>query len=224
MKINIKNDWKQILKNEFQKEYFKDLQNYIKSEKAVGKNIFPPEQDIFNAFNYTSYENTKVVIIGQDPYHGQNQAHGISFSVKEGNKIPPSLKNMYKELKSDLDKFDIPEHGYLKNWATQGVLMLNSVLTVEESIPASHRKKGWEEFTSAAIKYLNDTRSDLVFILWGNDAKKKGLNIDREKHYVLEAAHPSPFSVKKFYGCRHFSKTNKFLETKNIEPIDWNSL
>lgn len=223
MKIVIKTDWKKILKDEFKKNYFKDLSSFLDNERINKKIIFPPQEEIFNAFNYTSFENTKVVIIGQDPYHGEGQAHGISFSVRKGNKVPPSLKNMYKELNEDIS-FNTPEHGLLENWAKQGVLMINSVLTVEKGLPASHRKKGWEEFTDKVIHILNNEKENLVFILWGNDAKKKGIGIDRDKHLVLESAHPSPFSVKNFYGCRHFSKTNNYLENNEIPIINWNSL
>jgi len=223
MKIHIKTDWKKILKDEFKKEYFQELSTFLDKESDKKKEVYPPQKEIFNAFNYTSYENTKVVIIGQDPYHGEGQAHGISFSVKKGNKVPPSLKNMFKELNEDI-VFRTPEHGCLENWATQGVLMINSVLTVEKGLPASHRKKGWENLTDKVIEHLNNNKDNLVFILWGNDAKKKGLNIDRSKHLVLESAHPSPFSVKKFYGCKHFSKTNNYLKKKNISQINWNSL
>ena len=223
MKINIKTDWKKILKAEFKKEYFIKLSDFLDDEIANKKGIFPPQKDIFNAFNYTSFADTKVVIIGQDPYHGEGQAHGISFSVKKGNKIPPSLRNMYKELNEDI-KFNTPDHGCLESWATQGVLMINSVLTVEKSLPASHRKKGWETFTSKAIELLNENKKGLVFILWGNDAKKKGAEINRKKHLVLESAHPSPFSVTKFYGCKHFSKTNKYLKKNKMKEIKWNSL
>jgi len=223
MKIHIKTDWKKILKDEFKKEYFQELSTFLDKESDKKKEVYPPQKEIFNAFNYTSYENTKVVIIGQDPYHGEGQAHGISFSVKKGNKVPPSLKNMFKELNEDI-AFRTPEHGCLENWATQGVLMINSVLTVEKGLPASHRKKGWENLTDKVIEHLNNNKENLVFILWGNDAKKKGLNIDRSKHLVLESAHPSPFSVKKFYGCKHFSKTNNYLKKKNISQINWNSL
>lgn len=223
MKIHIETDWKKILKDEFKKKYFHELSSFLDKESDKKKEVYPPQKEIFNAFNYTSYENTKVVIIGQDPYHGEGQAHGISFSVKKGNKVPPSLKNMFKELNEDI-VFRTPEHGCLENWATQGVLMINSVLTVEKGLPASHRKKGWENLTDKVIEHLNDNKENLVFILWGNDAKKKGLNIDRNKHLVLESAHPSPFSVKKFYGCKHFSKTNNYLKKKKISQINWNSL
>jgi uracil-DNA glycosylase len=223
MKIHIKTDWKKILKDEFKKEYFHELSTFLDKESDKKKEVYPPQKEIFNAFNYTSYENTKVVIIGQDPYHGEGQAHGISFSVKKENKVPPSLKNMFKELEGDI-VFRTPEHGCLENWATQGVLMINSVLTVEKGLPASHRKKGWEYLTDKVIEYLNDNKENLVFILWGNDAKKKGFNIDRSKHLVLESAHPSPFSVKNFYGCKHFSKTNNYLKKKNISQINWDSL
>ena len=177
-------------------------------------------QFIHPSLNSTPLKSVKAVIIGQDPYHGEGQAHGLCFSVKRGVKTPPSLKNIYKEMKTDLGLEPI-EHGNLQSWADQGVLMMNSVLTVEKSKPASHRKQGWEVFTDRIIEVLNNEKENLVFILWGNDAKKKAINIDREKHLVLESAHPSPFSFKKFLGCQHFSKTNAYLEENGIKPINW---
>lgn len=222
MHRNLSESWKNILSAEFDKPYFKELTYFVNKEYS-NYQCFPKRDEIFAAFDCCSFKDLKVVIIGQDPYHGEGQAHGISFSVRKGNKVPPSLKNMYKELNEDIS-FNTPEHGLLENWAKQGVLMINSVLTVEQGLPTSHRKKGWEEFTDEVIHILNNEKENLVFILWGNDAKKKGLGIDRNKHLVLESAHPSPFSVKNFYGCRHFSKTNKYLKSNDIAPINWNSL
>ncbi len=215
----IGNDWDTILKNEFKKSYFKELQSFLKEERNL-HDIFPKEKDMLNALKITSFESTKVIIIGQDPYHGKGQAHGLSFSVQDKSlKIPPSLKNIYKELKGDLG-IEPASHANLTNWANQGVLLLNSVLTVRASEPASHRKKGWEEFTNIIVESLNTKKKNLVFILWGNDAKKKGSMIDREAHLVLESAHPSPFSVKNFTGNKHFSKTNDYL-AKYTDVIDW---
>lgn len=215
----IGNSWDKIFKEEFQKEYFLNLSTFLKQERQE-KTIFPPEDEVFNAFKFTPPENVKAVLIGQDPYHGDGQAHGLCFSVKPGVKTPPSLKNIYKEMKTDLNLEPI-DHGNLEAWAHQGLLMLNSVLTVEKSTPASHRKKGWEEFTDFVIDYLNNEKENLVFILWGNDAKKKAANIHREKHLVLESAHPSPFSFKKYLGCQHFSKTNEYLNLNGIKEINW---
>jgi uracil-DNA glycosylase len=215
------NGWAKYLNPEFKKDYFKNLQTFLENELKEEKEIYPPLNEVFTAFQLTDFSNVKVVIIGQDPYHGEGQAHGLSFSVKpEITKIPPSLKNIYKELKADLD-IEPVNHGFLKKWADEGVLMINSVLTVEKSNPGSHRKKGWENFTDKVISILNEEKENLVFILWGNDAKKKALGVNRERHLVLESAHPSPFSVKKFYGCKHFSKTNHFLKEKKIPPIKW---
>ncbi|MBT4791979.1 MAG: uracil-DNA glycosylase [Halobacteriovoraceae bacterium] len=218
--LELNASWNKYLLPEFKKEYFKDLQKFLKIELEQGKIIYPQGCDILNAFKSASFKKVKVVIIGQDPYHGEGQAHGLSFSVTKGTKVPPSLKNIYKELKTDLN-IEPTENGNLQYWADQGVLLLNSVLTVEKGLPASHRKKGWEVFTDKVIQVLNDEKEHLVFILWGNDAKKKGEKIDRSKHLVLESAHPSPFSVKKFYGGKHFSKTNKFLLKNKIKPINW---
>ena len=219
--LPLENNWAKYLNKEFDKDYFKNLQTFLKDELKGNKEIYPPLSDVFTAFKLTDFDKVKVVIIGQDPYHGEGQAHGLSFSVKpEIKKLPPSLKNIYKELKSDL-AIEPVEHGYLKKWADEGVLMINSVLTVEKSNPGSHRKKGWEQFTDKVISLLNEEKENLVFILWGNDAKKKALGVDRDKHLVLESAHPSPFSVKKFYGCKHFSKANDYLKAKKIPPIKW---
>jgi uracil-DNA glycosylase len=216
----IKKEWLKIIKHEAKKDYFQTLQDFLESERNDHKPIFPNEKDILNAFKIVDIKDVKVVIIGQDPYHGENQAHGLSFSVKKGQKIPPSLKNIYKEIEADLGS-TTPDHGDLTDWAKQGVLLLNSVFTVEKSTPGSHRKKGWENFSDKIIEVLNDNYEGLVFILWGNDAKKKGGNIDRQKHLVLESAHPSPFSVTKFRGNKHFSKTNTYLKSKEKDPIRW---
>lgn len=215
----IGNNWDNILQSEFQKKYFKDLFTFLEQQR-VTKEIYPPQEEIFTAFKLTPPEKVKAIIIGQDPYHGEGQGHGLCFSVKKGVKLPPSLKNIYKEMQNDLG-LTPAENGFLKSWADEGVLMLNSVLTVEKGKPASHRKKGWEEFTDFVIQYLNQEKENLVFILWGNDAKKKAEHVDRKKHLVLESAHPSPFSVKNFLGCRHFSKTNAYLISKGVSPINW---
>jgi uracil-DNA glycosylase len=217
----IDSSWNKVLNKEFKKEYFSELEFFLNNEIKNKKNIYPQLKDVFNAFNATPFNKVKVVIIGQDPYHGEGQAHGLCFSVlPEVAKIPPSLKNIYKEMKTDLN-IDPVSHGYLQNWAEQGILMLNSVLTVEKSLPASHRKKGWEIFTDKIIEILNLEKENLVFILWGNDAKKKALNVDRSKHLVLESAHPSPFSCRNFYGSKPFSKTNTYLKKHKLKEIDW---
>ncbi len=219
----INNSWDKILQDEFKKPYFKNLVNFLDSEKKAGKVIFPPSDDIFNAFKHTAFDNVKVVILGQDPYHGSGQAHGLCFSVKPDIKTPPSLKNIYKEMNTDLGLEPV-NHGYLINWADQGILMLNAVLTVEQSKPGSHRKRGWEIFTDRVIEILNQEKENLVFILWGNDARKKKSMLDESKHYIIESAHPSPFSVKNFYGTQPFSKTNNYLKNKGIEPVNWSLL
>ncbi|MBD64046.1 MAG: uracil-DNA glycosylase [Halobacteriovoraceae bacterium] len=220
MKLKLPASWEKCLGAELKKDYFKKLTEFLNSEIAAGKTIYPKQKNIFNALAACPFEQVKVVIIGQDPYHGEGQAHGLSFSVENDIKLPPSLKNIYKELKSDLD-IEPATHGNLTPWAEQGVLLLNSVLTVEAGLAASHRKKGWEEFTDKIIEVLNTEKENLVFILWGNDAKKKGKKIDREKHLVLESGHPSPLSVRFFTDCQHFSKTNHYLEENNLKPIDW---
>ena len=218
--LKLEDSWNQKIGDELNKDYFKSLIKFLNNELDQGKVIYPHGCDIFNAFESTPYNKVKAIIIGQDPYHGEGQAHGLCFSVKPEMKTPPSLKNIYKEMNTDLGIK--PHHnGYLQSWAEQGVLMLNSVLTVEQKKPASHRKKGWEQFTDKVIETLNAEKENLVFILWGNDAKKKAEIVDRNKHLVLESAHPSPFSFKKFLGCKHFSKTNHYLKTHNISEIDW---
>jgi len=209
-----------LINEEKEKEYFKNLTLFIDEEYAT-KTIFPEKENIFNSLNCTSYEDVKVVILGQDPYHGDGQAHGLSFSVKHGVKVPPSLKNIYKELNSDLGTY-IPNNGYLVKWANQGVLLLNSVLTVERDKPGSHRNKGWETFTDTVIKELNERNKPIVFVLWGNYAKDKEKYITNTKHLILTSTHPSPFSARNgFFGCKHFSEINKFLKKNNETEIDF---
>ncbi|MGL5565722.1 MAG: uracil-DNA glycosylase, partial [Plesiomonas sp.] len=205
-----------------QQPYFLDTMAYVAAERAAGKEIYPPEHDVFNAFRYTPFEQVKVVILGQDPYHGPNQAHGLCFSVLPGVPVPPSLVNMYKELAQDIAGFQIPQHGYLKSWADQGVLLLNTVLTVERGQAHSHAKLGWETFTDRVIAAVNEHRQGVVFLLWGAHAQKKGRIIDRQRHHVLTAPHPSPLSAHRgFLGCRHFSQTNQLLAQQNLPAIDW---
>lgn len=213
------NSWAKMLKTEFEKSYISALSTFLEKERA-SSTIYPKESEVFNAFNLTSFENTKVIILGQDPYHGANQAHGLSFSVNYGVKTPPSLANIYKELKTDID-FSVPSHGNLTTWATQGVLLLNATLTVRAGEPGSHQKKGWEPFTDSIIKLISDKKEHCVFLLWGNFAKSKSTLIDLEKHLVLTAAHPSPLAGGAFFGSKHFSKTNEYLISKEKEPINW---
>ncbi|PRP83623.1 hypothetical protein PROFUN_08349 [Planoprotostelium fungivorum] len=213
--------WRAALADEVQKPYFKKLISQIEQEKKDGKEIFPPEEDIFAAMNLTPLKDVKVVIIGQDPYHDNNQAHGLSFSVRKGITVPPSLRNIYKELSTDIPDFKIPKSGDLTQWAERGVLLLNASLTVRAHEANSHSKYGWLTFTDAIIRIVNEKKSGVVFLLWGGFAQKKGANINRSKHAVIEAAHPSPLSVKKWWGCKCFSKTNKELEKFGEEPIDW---
>ncbi len=211
--------WQTELAAEKEKSYFQDLLAFVKGERC-NKKVYPPQCDVFNALKYTPLEKVKVVIIGQDPYHGPNQAHGLCFSVLPNVPPPPSLKNIFLELKQDLG-LPIPNHGCLIKWAEQGVLLLNAVLTVEESKPQSHANMGWEKFTDRVIQILNEKKTGLVFLLWGAYAQKKCEMIDPTKHYILKAAHPSPFSVKGFLTCRHFSKANEYLKKMGKEPIDW---
>lgn len=218
--VNIGNEWDELLKGEFEKDYYLKLREFLKKEYFTYQ-IYPNMYDIFNALKYTSYSDVKAVIIGQDPYHGPGQAHGLCFSVQKGVAIPPSLQNMYKELYSDLG---IPpaNHGYLKKWADNGVLMMNAVLTVRGGQANSHRNMGWEIFTDKVIELLNNREQPMVFILWGNNAKQKMKLITNPKHLILQAAHPSPLSAfNGFFGCKHFSKTNDFLINHGIAPIDW---
>lgn len=216
----IGNDWDIILKEEISKEYFIELLEFIRKEYQQ-KTIYPKQTEIFKAFRNTSYKDTKVVILGQDPYHGVNQAEGLSFSVKVGIQKPPSLQNIFKELNSDLG-LPIPEHGSLVSWTEKGVLLLNTVLTVEANKPASHKDLGWEKFTDEVIKKVNEKSSPVVFILWGSFARSKKSLITNPIHYIIESPHPSPFSAYNgFFGSKPFSKTNNFLISKNLEPIDW---
>ncbi len=220
MDVRIEPTWKQKLNKEFDKPYFSELVNFVKDEYKKNT-IFPPGNQIFNAFDHCSFENIKVVILGQDPYHGPGQANGLCFSVKDGVKKPPSLVNIFKEINHDLGK-SIPESGNLESWAEQGVLLLNATLTVRASSPGSHQKKGWELFTDAVIQTISDEREHIVFLLWGAYAQKKGSIIDHSKHHVLTSPHPSPFSADRgFFGNKHFSKTNTFLESKNLSAIRW---
>lgn len=221
MDVKIERSWKEALKDEFPKAYFEQIVMSLKHEKASGKTIYPPGNLIFNAFDKTPFDNVKVVILGQDPYHGPGQAHGLCFSVQKGVKPPPSLVNIYKEMHTDLG-IPIAETGDLTPWAENGVLLLNAMLTVRAGEPASHSKIGWENFTDAVIKRLSDQKEGLVFMLWGKFAQDKQVLIDATKHYILKAAHPSPFSVEKgFYGCRHFSKANEILMKQGKEPVNW---
>ncbi len=214
--------WNSILSTEKEKTYYQSMIATIQAERALGKNIFPRDNDIFAAFDLTAFNDVKVVIIGQDPYHGEGQAHGLAFSVLPGIKPPPSLRNIYKELATDIDGFLIPCHGYLESWARQGVLLLNTVLTVEEGKAHSHAKLGWETFTDRIIEELNQHKDGVIFMLWGAHAQKKGANIDSLRHSILKAAHPSPLSAHRgFFGCKHFSKVNELLHSKNIAKIDW---
>lgn len=219
--MNLAKNWQNILKNEFDQTYYHDLSNYLAQQAQLKQIVYPSDDDIFNAFNLTSFKKVKVIIIGQDPYHGAGQAHGLSFSVPTGVKIPPSLKNIYKELSSDLN-MDLPATGDLSKWAKQGVLLLNSTLTVAAKQPASHQKKGWEVFTDRVIQLLSQKKENLIFILWGSPAQKKAKLIDAKKHLILKSVHPSPLSsYRGFFGSKPFSKTNQYLKQKNISPIDW---
>ena len=217
---SIANDWREKLLPEYNKPYYRELYKFIKEEYSKNV-IYPPSEDIFNALHYTPLNNVKVVILGQDPYHEPNQAHGLCFSVLPGNPAPPSLVNIYKELNTDLNCY-IPDNGYLKKWADQGVLLLNTVLTVRAHIANSHAEHGWEEFTDAIIKTVNETDRPIVFLLWGTPAQRKSMLLNNPKHLVLKAAHPSPLSAYRgFFGCHHFSRANEFLKKNGIEPIDW---
>lgn len=214
--------WHDVIGLEKEQEYFQQTLKFVEAERAAGKVVFPPTKDVFNAFRFTEFDDVKVVILGQDPYHGPNQAHGLCFSVLPGVKTPPSLVNMYKELAQDIDGFQIPNHGHLKSWADQGVLLLNTVLTVEQGKAHSHAKTGWETFTDRVIDALNQHRQGVIFLLWGSHAQKKGQMIDRSKHHVLMAPHPSPLSAHRgFLGCKHFSQTNQILKQLGQMPIDW---
>ncbi|MFT4808341.1 MAG: uracil-DNA glycosylase [Paraglaciecola sp.] len=214
--------WADILGQEKQQPYFQQMMQFVESERAAGKTIYPPREDVFNAFNLTELDKVNVVILGQDPYHGPNQAHGLCFSVLPSVKIPPSLVNMYKELATDISGFTVPQHGFLESWAEQGVLLLNTVLTVEQAQAHSHAKIGWERFTDTVIQQLSEHCNGLVFLLWGSHAQKKGQVIDKQKHYVLSAPHPSPLSAYRgFFGCKHFSQANNILEQQGKSLINW---
>ncbi|HIM58335.1 MAG TPA: uracil-DNA glycosylase [Gammaproteobacteria bacterium] len=214
-------DWSRELDFIFEQDYYQQLLEFLEYESTHNKIIYPPKDEIFNAFNLSSFDNTKVVILGQDPYHNEGQAHGLSFSVPDGITIPPSLKNIYQELELDLN-IKPSKNGNLTHWASQGILLLNSVLTVEKNSPASHAKSGWVNFTDTVIDILNEKKQNLVFILWGAYAQQKIEQIDLNKHLVLTAAHPSPFSAHKgFFGCKHFSQTNEYLKMHNLHPINW---
>lgn len=225
MEINpqIESSWLEVLIEEFRQPYFIEIKKFLTEDKKKYR-VFPPGQLIFNAFNLTPFDKVKVVIIGQDPYHGYGQAHGLCFSVPKGVAKPPSLQNIFKELKEDLN-INPPDHGDLSGWAKQGVFLLNAILTVRENTPESHRNIGWENFTNAAIKNLSDKKEHLVFMLWGAYAQEKEKLIDNKKHLILKAAHPSPFSANRgFFGCHHFSKANQYLIANNIDPIKWEDL
>ncbi|MCP5009615.1 uracil-DNA glycosylase [Marisediminitalea sp.] len=214
--------WQEVLGPVKHADFFQQLMARIDAERAAGKAIYPPASEVFNALTLTPLDDVKVVILGQDPYHGPGQAHGLCFSVQPGVKTPPSLVNIYKELAQDIEGFCIPEHGNLTAWAEQGVLLLNTVLTVEQGKAHSHAKWGWETFTDAVIKSVNDTQHGVVFLLWGSHAQKKGQSIDTQKHYVLSAPHPSPLSAHRgFLGCRHFSQTNTLLSQQGKTPVNW---
>ena len=221
MKVQIENSWQAALQTEFEKDYFKNITSFLKTEKANGKIIYPIGTNIFNAFNTTPFDQVKVVILGQDPYHSEGQAHGLSFSVQKGVAIPPSLQNIYKELHTDVG-FTIPQHGCLQAWAEQGVLLLNASLSVEKGMPMSHAKISWHTFTDAVIKKISEEKTGVIFLLWGKFAQEKKSLIDTQKHAILMAPHPSPFSVHTgFWGCKHFSKVNEILQSQHKEIINW---
>lgn len=221
MDVKIHESWKNILQQEFDKPYFGELVEFLHREKREKKTIYPPGPKIFNAFDLTPFDKVRVVILGQDPYHGPGQAEGLSFSVPHGVKLPPSLQNIYKEIESDTGISTAGRDGSLAHWAEQGVFLLNAVLTVRASEPTSHSKIGWTTFTDSVIKAISDHKEGVVFLLWGNYARSKRDLIDRSKHYVLEAAHPSPLARGAFFGCRHFSQTNNILLARGENPINW---
>ncbi|MES3019241.1 MAG: uracil-DNA glycosylase [Bacteroidota bacterium] len=222
MSVDLEASWKEVLREEFEKDYMKELRIFLKSAKTEGRTIYPSTQDVFNAFSHTPYDQVKVIILGQDPYHGVNQAHGLSFSVQKGVKFPPSLHNIFKELMLEFKNFRYPSNGDLSPWAKQGVLLLNSTLTVEAHKAGSHQKRGWEIFTDKVIQTLSDNKSGLVFLLWGKYAQAKAELIDKTRHHVLMSAHPSPFSAHSgFFGNGHFQTTNNLLEEAGKKGIDW---
>lgn len=222
MDVNIHPSWKAVLKEEFSKTYFQQIVTFLKTEKALGKTIYPPGKLIFNAFAQTPFNEVKVVILGQDPYHGEGQAHGLSFSVNTGIKLPRSLVNIFKEINTDLGISMPPNFGNLSKWARQGVLLLNAALTVRAGEPFSHAKYGWADFTDAVIKKISDEKTGIIFLLWGKFAQQKQELIDETKHFILMSAHPSPLSADKgFFGNKHFSTTNQLLMKQGLQPIDW---
>lgn len=218
--VKMEAGWKEVLQDEFEKPYFLSLKQFLISEKQQGKKIFPPGSQIFAAFDHTPFDRIKVVILGQDPYHGDGQAHGLCFSVNTGIPLPPSLRNIFKELEQDVGCTP-PASGNLTTWANQGVLLLNATLTVEAGKAGSHQNKGWEQFTDKVIKTISERQSHLVFMLWGNYARSKAALISAHKHLILEAAHPSPLARGAFFGCRHFSKANSYLEEHGKKPVNW---
>ena len=217
--VKLKNDWDSLLASEFQKEYYQTLRGFLKEAYSSGT-VYPPMFDIFNALKYCAYEDAKVVIVGQDPYINPGEAHGLAFSVQPGARVPPSLQNIFKEMATDM-LCSIPNNGYLVHWAKQGVILLNSVLTVRAGASKSHTGKGWELFTDSVLALLNQKDASLVYMLWGRDAQKKGQLLNNPKHLILTAAHPSPLAGGRFFGCKHFSKANEFLHNANITPINW---
>lgn len=220
MKVKIEPSWQSVLADEFEQEYFQSLTNFVKQEYQSAR-VYPPGSQIFNAFDFCPFDQVKVVILGQDPYHGAGQAHGLCFSVNPGVTTPPSLINIFKEIKSDLGK-EFPSDGNLERWAHQGVLLLNATLTVRASDPGSHQNKGWEQFTDAAIRAISESKENIVFMLWGAYAQRKGEVIDRSRHHVLQSPHPSPFSANRgFLGNKHFSQCNNYLANKGISQIEW---
>jgi len=222
MDVKIESSWKKALKEEFEKPYFEQIVFFLKTERQAGKTVYPPGPLIFNAFDQTPFDQVKVVLLGQDPYHGAGQAHGLCFSVQDGVNPPPSLVNIFKEIQSDIGITMDLKKGNLTHWAQQGVLLLNAALTVRANEPFSHSKIGWATFTDAVIQKIADEKRDIIFLLWGKFAQEKQALIDETKHHVLKAAHPSPFSADKgFFGCRHFSKTNQLLQQQGKDPIDW---
>lgn len=222
MAVDLEPGWLKVLEGEFEKPYMKSLKAFLQQEKQAGHTVYPKGTDIFNAFKHTPFDEVKVVILGQDPYHGIGQAHGLSFSVQKGVVPPPSLKNIYKELADEFPDFSIPNHGELTSWAKQGVLLLNATLTVRAHTAGSHQNKGWEQFTDKVITELSEKRTGLVFILWGNYAKQKEVLIDQNKHFIIKSAHPSPFSAYNgFFGSKPFSKTNEILKKEGKKEIDW---
>jgi len=223
MSIDLEASWLRVLKSEFEQPYMLRLKEFLKAEKVAGHVVYPKGSEIFNAFNTTPLDDVKVVILGQDPYHGPNQAHGLSFSVQKGVDIPPSLRNIYKELQTDIPGFVIPNHGNLTEWAQQGVLMLNATLTVQAAMAGSHQKKGWEQFTDTVIKKISDEKQGVVFILWGAYAQSKSVLIDERKHLIIKSTHPSPLAVSRggFFGSRPFSRANDYLIKQGKTPINW---